>query len=154
VKTIESAHDVFWLARYAHNTLDPLVKAAKQYDPTIQWSIELVFADKDSHFAKDNHIDLKAHWKRDRPIMLFQSTHRYTKADVDAVAAKVQAFIDAQQAILEAEHDAEALYAIEQADILAAQDWEYQQERRAERADIERDEHDHDIELQNEMAGN
>lgn len=114
MKKIASAHDVFWLARYAHNTLEPLITAAKQYDPTIQWSIELVFADKDSHFAKDNHIDLKAHWKRDRPIMLFQSTHRHTKADVDAVAALVQAFIDAEQAALEAAHDEAVVYVAEQ----------------------------------------
>jgi hypothetical protein len=109
---IESAHDVFWLARYAHNTLDPLFKAAKQYDPTIQWSIELTFADKDSQYAKSNHVTLRAHWAREQPIMLFQVPHLYDKGGVDGAAAKLQAWIDAEQAKLEAAHDAAVSYSI------------------------------------------
>ena len=37
-------HDVFWLARYAHNTLAPLFAEVKAIEPSLRFSIELAFA--------------------------------------------------------------------------------------------------------------
>lgn len=147
-----TAHDIFFLARMAHNTLDPLFKAARQYEPSVFPRIEMDFGGTDGPYHGYHHITIVSHWKREG--MFLQSVALTSKDDIDKVAAKVQVFIDAEQAKIEAEHDAAALYAIEEDTEAEARDWELQQERIRERADIERDEDAHDIELQNEYAGN
>ena len=96
MKKIESAHDVFWLARYAHNTLDPLIKAAKQYDPSIWFKTELVFGRVTTWNPTGFEVNIAAHW--DGPLMFLHELGLTTKAQVDKVAAKVQEFIDAEQA--------------------------------------------------------
>ena len=150
---IESAHDVFWLARYAHNTIDPLIKAAQQYDPSISLNVGMDFAHDKSPFTKEFSVAVTAHWER--PLMFLQSYGLTTTAQIDRVAATVQEFIDAEQAKIEERHDLEVFYGVEEAR-QAEEDaaWELQQDRIRERADIERAEHDHDIELQNIAAGN
>lgn len=80
-------NDTFWLARYAHNQLAPLFGRAKAIEPSLQFIIEITFADEDSRFSTDNHIDVTSHWGRDG--MFQMSPWMRTKADVDRFAAKV-----------------------------------------------------------------
>lgn len=148
----QNPNDTFWLARHAHNVLSPLIEAARQYEPSIFFSIELNFDVERTYRHAGSYLDIIAHWDRDG--MFLHENSITTNAQVDAVAAKVQAFIDAEQAALEEAEDAKVQYELEQVDAAADRDWEFQMERAAERADIERADHDHDIELQNEMAGN
>lgn len=98
---MKNPNDVFWLARYAFNTLNPLVEEAKAIEPSIQFHLELGFADADSEFQKDNHVNCVSHWGRDG--MFFQTWHHQTKSDIDALAKKVRAKVEALQAEAEAE---------------------------------------------------
>lgn len=128
-------NDTFWLARHAHNVLAPLIEAARQYEPSIHYTLILGFDTEKSFRHAGSFLDIIAHWGRTG--MFLYDTNLTTKERVARVAAKVQAFIDTEQAALEAKHDSEVLYVIEQADDAEALDWEFQQERIAERADIE-----------------
>jgi hypothetical protein len=83
-----TSHDIFWLARYAHNTLAPVFAQAKAIEPSLQFQIEITFADEDSKFSHENHITIASHWGRDG--MFQYSTWLRTKADVDRFAAKVE----------------------------------------------------------------
>lgn len=150
---IETAHDVFWLARYAHNTIHPLIKAAQQYDPSIRLGIELRFEEKFTWLPNGACLNIISHW--DGRLMFLHENWLTSKTQVDKAAAKVQEFIDAEQAKIEERHDLEAFYGVEEAR-QAEEDaaWELQQDRLRERADFERDEDAHDIELQNIAAGN
>lgn len=153
---IESAHDVFWLARYAHNTIDPLITAAQQYDPSATLEIQMSFCHADSPHFGQSHLTIIVRAKSQPNRIMAYSTSRLitTPEQVDAEAAKVQEFIDAEQAKIEERHDLEVFYGVEEDTEAEARDWELREDRLRERADIERAEHDHDIELQNEMAGN
>lgn len=153
----ENPNDTFWLARHAHNVLAPLIEAARQYEPGIHYGIILRFDVEQTYRRAGSYLEIHAHWTR--PSMLLHESNLITTQQIAAVAAKVQTFIDAEQVKLEEAEDAaaealayEAMLA--EADAAADQAWDAQLERAAERADIERDEHYHDIELQNEMAGN
>ena len=101
-------NDTFWLARYAHNTLAPLIEAAKQYEPSISLHIELTFDIERSYRAAGSFLTVRAHWDRKQPLMLLRTSDLTTKEGVDKVAAEVQKFIDTEQAALEAAHDAAA----------------------------------------------
>jgi hypothetical protein len=73
------------LAQYAYTRVAPLFAQAKTVDPSIQFKIELDFADTDSVIYKDNHLHISAHWSRDG---MFQwSRFLRTMEDVDAYAA-------------------------------------------------------------------
>jgi hypothetical protein len=117
VKRAVSAHDVFWLARYAHNTLDPLFKAARQYDPTIHFILNLNFA-ADHPVYKADSLGIYGHWAGDG--MFIYRPRMSTTAEVQAVAAWVQEFIDAEQAKLEALEDLRAEHETRHAGWLAA----------------------------------
>ena len=153
---IESAHDVFWLARYAHNTIAPLITAAQQYDPSATLEIQMGFYHADSPYFGQHHLTIAVRAKSQPNQIMAFSTGRLvaTTAQVDAEAAKVQEFIDAEQAKIEERHDLEVFYGVEEDTEAEARDWELREDRLRERADIERAEHDHDIELQNIAAGN
>ena len=84
----DNAHDTFWLGRYAHNKLAPLFTQAKAIEPSIQFIIELTFADKESMYSKENHINVASHWSRDG--MFQMSSWLRDKDDVDRFAAKVK----------------------------------------------------------------
>ena len=99
----QNPNDTFWLARYAHNTLAPLIEAARQYEPEIHYSIQVTFDVEQTYRAAGSYLAIHAHWTR--PLMLLHESNLTTKADVDKAAAKVQTFIDAEQAALEASHD-------------------------------------------------
>lgn len=92
----QNPNRMFWLARYAHNTLDPLLKQAKEFEPSLHWTIELNFADQDSRHYKYNFININAFWSRDG--MFLYETHLVLSENVDRVARKVQAFIDKESA--------------------------------------------------------
>lgn len=87
-----NANDLFWLARYAHNTLAPLFNEAKAIVPTIQFHIELNFADADSAHNKYNSLNVASHWSRSD--MFVHSICNQTKADIDQLAERVRADVD------------------------------------------------------------
>ena len=78
---------VLALAQYAYTRLEPSFARAKEVEPSIQFAIELNFADEDSVFYKGSHLHVLAHWARDG--MFAQSTAMYSMEDVDRFAAKV-----------------------------------------------------------------
>jgi hypothetical protein len=80
--------DTFWLARYAHNQLEPLFTQAKTIEPSLMFMISLTFADAGSAYDR-NHVSVYAHWDRDG--MFQYSTFLRTTADVDRLATKVKA---------------------------------------------------------------
>lgn len=82
-------NDTFWLARYAHNQLAPLFAQVKAIEPSLQFHVELTFADEDSKFSKDSHISVTSHW--DREGMFQNSSWLRNKTDVDRFVIKVEA---------------------------------------------------------------
>lgn len=82
-----SAHYIFWLARYAHNTLAPILNQAKVIEPSIQFQIDMTFADAESVHSWAPHISVSSHWSRDG--MFQMSSWLESKADIDRFAAKV-----------------------------------------------------------------
>jgi hypothetical protein len=95
VKKIASAHDVFWLARHAHNTLDPLFKEARQSEPTIHFILNLNFAAEHPVYKADS-LGIMGHW--DKEGMFIFQPRLHTPEDVAKVAAKIQEFICSEQA--------------------------------------------------------
>lgn len=90
-----TANEVFRLARYAYNTLAPLFAEVKTIEPSLQFSIDLTFADQDSRFQKDNHIQIDAHWNRGG--MFLSSGHLHTQQDVDTLAVRIRTGLDAMK---------------------------------------------------------
>ncbi|MDQ5860643.1 MAG: hypothetical protein M3536_00060 [Actinomycetota bacterium] len=83
-----TAHDIFWLARYAHNVTAPLFAQAKAIEPTISFSIEINFSEPGARFFETHAIVISAWWIRDG---MFQMSSRLeTKEAVDRFAAKVE----------------------------------------------------------------
>lgn len=89
-------HEVFWLARYAHNTLAPLYAEAQEFEPSLSFGIDLGFNHADAAFHRENNICAYAHWKREG--MLHFTSGITDKAGVDAVAKVIQKFIDKERA--------------------------------------------------------
>lgn len=83
----DNPNDMFWLARYAHNTLGPLFAQAKTIEPSLTYSIQITFADTES-VHNGNHLGVYAHWDRDG--MFQYSPWLRDKAAVDFFAAKVR----------------------------------------------------------------
>lgn len=78
---------VLALAQYAYTRVEPLFAQAKTIEPSVQFSIELVFADDDSAYANESHVRIYSHWKRTR---MFQwSDWLQSMEDVDRYAAKL-----------------------------------------------------------------
>jgi hypothetical protein len=90
-------HEVFWLARYAHNTISPLIKEAQETDPTIRFSIEMRFENANTEFG-DGRVSLFAHWGRKEGMFLY-STWNTSKEDIDNAAAQVRRNIDALETV-------------------------------------------------------
>lgn len=88
----DNVHDLFWLAHYAHRTFAPIFADAKKIEPSLQYSIEVSVADKDSIYYKQNHVSVSAHWSREG--MLVQAGHLESTDDVDRVAAYIRYDID------------------------------------------------------------
>lgn len=84
-------HDVFWLARYAHNTLAPLFAEAQQVEPTTKFDIDMNFHNPSAELA-DGYINIYGHWKRDG--MFLYSTRSHSTADIDKLAVKIRADIE------------------------------------------------------------
>jgi len=73
------------LAQYAYTRVAPLFAQAKTVDPSIQFRLELNFADEASIIYKDNHLHVSSHWSRDGMFQWSRSLR--TMEDVDAYAA-------------------------------------------------------------------
>lgn len=97
---MSNPNDIFWLARYAHNTVAPLIAEAQQYEKSISFKIELRFASADGSYPKTDAVNVLGFWERDRPLMFLHENGLTTKEAVDKVAAKVQEFINAEQAAI------------------------------------------------------
>ena len=93
-----AAQDLFWLAHYTYNTLNPLVEEAKAIEPSTQLGIDIVFGNEDSVFTKTHRIVADIHWSLDG--MVGRSYQLHNKTDVDAFAETLRGKID--KLILEA----------------------------------------------------
>lgn len=154
----QNPNDLFWLARYAHNTLAPLIEVAKQYEPSIHLKIEMEFTEGHKVY-QGNSLGIMGHWVR--TDMFMYRPFSTTKDDVDRAAKFIREWIDTEQAELEAREDAaaeaqaateaeadrnaaearadlEVFYGMEEAR-QAEEDaaWDLEQERIRERADID-----------------
>lgn len=134
-KTITD-HEVFQLARYAHNTLAPLVDEARQYEPSVTLHIEMSFCNEDSPHHNYNNVGVNSHWKRGG--MFHQGICLTTAGEVDDIAKKVRDFITTEQ---------------QAAEELAEQERQFKLEADA-REEAERAEYDRDMYLQNVAGGN
>jgi hypothetical protein len=84
---------VLALAQYAYTRLEPLFARAKEVEPSIMFTIELVFADEESAYARESHLLINAHWIRKG--MFQHSDQLQTQPDVDQFAAKVFEAVEA-----------------------------------------------------------
>lgn len=84
-------HEVFWLARYAHNKLAPLFKEAKTVDLTTKFNIEMRFQNPDTKHQVGS-IMVISHW--DRGGMFQYTDNLHTKADIDKLVIKIKADIE------------------------------------------------------------
>jgi tRNA nucleotidyltransferase (CCA-adding enzyme) len=79
-----AAHDLFFLAHYAYNTLNPLVEEAKAIDPSVQLGLDVTFGHEAAAYTKAHKVTVEVHWGREG--MLARSTNLKTKTDVDLFA--------------------------------------------------------------------
>lgn len=84
-----SAHEIFWLAHYAYNTLNPLLNEARKIEPSIGLRIEIDTAAKARGRNQNSSLSIVCHWDRER-MFLFEHTLT-SKEDIDAVAEQVRA---------------------------------------------------------------
>lgn len=80
---------VLALAQYTYTRVEPLFAKAKQVEPSLEFAIELSFADEASVHLHESSIFVKAWWKR--ADMFQQSYPIRSMDDVDRFAAKVAA---------------------------------------------------------------
>lgn len=85
-------HELFWLARYAHNTLSPLFSELRKIEPSIHVTIASVFTTKDSLYNLLGGVSVDVHWARDS--MFLQSSGHSSKEDIDRLAVRVKADIE------------------------------------------------------------
>lgn len=90
-KTLTS-HYVFWLARYAHNKLQPLFNELREIEPSIYTEIGLRFPTSDSVYPGLNGIQVSVHWKREG--MFLHSSSLRSADEIDALAVEVKADIE------------------------------------------------------------
>jgi len=89
---VNTTHDtkpnaVLALAQYAYTRVEPLFAQAKAVEPSIQFDIDLVFADERSVYHKEAHLQVSSHWNRDG--MFQMSSHLQSMADVDLFASNL-----------------------------------------------------------------
>jgi hypothetical protein len=102
-----AAQDLFFLAHYAYNTLNPLVDEAKAIEPSTQFSIHTVLGHENAVHWKVGHIEVALHWKR--AGMLALSSCLRNKTDVDLFATTLRTKIDKLKAPVEEERRTAAL---------------------------------------------
>lgn len=90
-------HEVFWLARHAHNTLAPLIKDAQEVDPSIRLSIEMRFENPNVEFG-GGRVSAYGHWAR-KDGMFIYSTWITSKENIAQLAAEVRDKISALQPV-------------------------------------------------------
>ncbi|MCW2132931.1 hypothetical protein [Arthrobacter sp. VKM Ac-2550] len=61
--TKTTAHDLFWLARYAYNTLNPAVQELREVVPSARFSIDLKFDNR--QYSKPTHLTIAVFWDRE-----------------------------------------------------------------------------------------
>lgn len=84
-----NAHELFWLASYAHRTLVPVFEELRALEPTSAMSIEMTFGDE--RYPEPWHLTVVGHWKRHG--MILQEICLTTTAGVDRAAEKVRAVV-------------------------------------------------------------
>lgn len=89
---MSAAHELFFLAHYSYNILNPLVEEAKAIEPTTQFYIDLAFGHEQAVFTKAHRVVAEIHWDRDG--MLARSTPMKTKTEVDLFAEVLRAKIE------------------------------------------------------------
>ena len=106
---MSAAQDLFWLAHYTFNTLNPLVEEAKAFEPTVQMGVDVTFGHEAAVFTKTHSTKVEIHW--DREGMLAHSMRLNTKSDVDKFAETLRTKIDKLKA--EAQQQQEILTLLE-----------------------------------------
>lgn len=86
--TKNNPNEIFWLARYAHNQVAPLIEQAKEVEPSLHFNVQINFTAGHPVF-KGNHLGVFVHWDRDG-MFQYEPVLR-DKAAVDAFAAKLAA---------------------------------------------------------------
>jgi hypothetical protein len=89
---MSAAHDLFFLAHYAYNILNPLVDEAKAIEPSTVLYLDLGFGDKTSVHHKVHRLSVNIHWGRGD--MLAMSPSMANKTDVDLFADALRGKID------------------------------------------------------------
>ena len=87
-----AAQDLFWLAHYTFNSINPLVEEAKAIEPTIHLGLDVTFGHPEAWHTKEPKVTASIHWSRDG--MLAWSPQLKTKADVDKFTETVRAKVD------------------------------------------------------------
>lgn len=87
-----AAQDLFWLAHYTFNTINPLVEEAKVFEPTVQLGVDVTFGHEAAVYTKTHSTKVEVHW--DREGMLAQSMRLNTKSDVDKFAGILRTKVD------------------------------------------------------------
>ena len=87
-----AAQDLFFLAHYAYNTLNPLVDEVKVIEPSVQLSIEVTFGHEEAVHSRSPKVGACIHWSRES--MLLWTPGLRTKADIDQLAADLRTKID------------------------------------------------------------
>lgn len=87
-----TAHDVFWLARYTHNALQPLIVQAREVDPSIRFHVEMSFDEGATHGQKFNNISVSSHWASHG--MFLYEICLTTKEEVDRMADRMKKNIE------------------------------------------------------------
>lgn len=85
-------NDIFWLARYAYNTINPLVEEAKAVEPSTTLYLELGFGHEYGAHHKFCRLGANVHWSRDG--MLAMSTSMENKTEVDLFAKNLRVKVD------------------------------------------------------------
>jgi hypothetical protein len=85
---VSAAQDLFWLAHYTFNSINPLVEEAKAVEPTIQLGIDVTFGHPEAWHTKEPKVTVAVHWSRDG--MLAWSPQLKTKADVDQFTLRLR----------------------------------------------------------------
>lgn len=91
--TQQTPNAVLALAQYTYTRVEPLFAKAKKIEPSIQFDLNLIFADENSVYQHESHIKVYSHWGRDG---MFQSSDwLQTMEEVDKYAAELAADVTA-----------------------------------------------------------
>jgi len=87
-----AAQDLFFLAHYTYNVINPLMQEAQTIEPSVVLTLDTIFAHSEAPYSKDHRVEAHLHWKREGMFAL--SSGLRNKADVDKFAEVLRGKID------------------------------------------------------------